>query len=243
MYFPRPLKFLLLLLLVLLLQLPWVSADDVDSGFLEDYSMLVPAPLNERTRYYLVPDAQEKLAAYENIMVDHPEIFLDVNSPYKGIKPSRLSVIAEAFRDNVVNALSSDYTVVDQAGPSTLYLKLALTDLSISKNKTRLLGFTPVGLVYKAGRNAVQSDYQNAVRQVSLIDLKIEGEVLDSESSEMLGEFVDDHGSAETPQDWDELLLDMQHFGEVIRCQLENARSSDDKRVNCMDTEPAAPAG
>ena len=230
-------------ILALLLGLQGVCAiaDDADSGFLPDYSRLHTSPLNERTRYYLAPGAQQKLASYSKIMVDNPEIFLAEDSPYKGIKPARLNVIAEAFRQKVVDALSSDYAVVDEAGPATLYLKLALTDLSISKNRTRLLGYTPVGLVYRAGRSAVQSDYQNAVRQVSLIDLKIEGEVLDSQSSEMIGEFVDDHGNRETPQNWDELLVDMQHFGKVIRCQLENARSSDDDWVNCMGEQEADP--
>ena len=217
------------------------SAEQSDSGFLSDYSKLQTSPSSEMTRYYLAPDAQEKLGDYDSIMVDQPEIFLSEDSPYKGIKPAKLNVIAEAFRDNVIMALSRDYTVVEKPGSATLHLRLALTDFSISKNKTRLLGYTPVGLVYKAGRHAVQSDYQNAVRQVSLIDLKIEGEITDSESSALLGEFVDDHSDVETPQTWDELLENMQHFGEVISCQLENARSGAQERVNCRaEDEPVA---
>lgn len=221
-------------------------ADDKDSGFLADYSKLTSESDNGLVHYYLAPDVQEKLSHYNKIMVDHPEIFLAEDSPYKGLKPAKLAVIAEVFRQQVSTALSSDYTVVDEAGPDTLFLKLALTDLMISKNRTKLLGFTPVGLVYQAGRSAVQSDYENAVRQVSLVDLKIEGELLDSQTSEVLGEFVNDHGTADTPQDWDELLTDMEGFGQVIQCQLGNARSLPDAPVDCFaeasasdDSKPA----
>jgi hypothetical protein len=215
-----------------------VLADDKESGFLADYSKLKTVSENGLTRYYLAPDAQKKLAHYDKIMVDQPEIFLSDDSPYQGLKPAKLAVIAEVFREQVSSALSSDYTVVEEAGPDTLYLKLALTDLMISKNRTKILEFTPAGLVYQAGRNAVQSDYKNAVRQVSLVDLKIEGELLDSQTSDLLGEFVNDHGTSTTPQDWTELLTDMQHFGQVIQCQIRNAGSLPDKRVDCHVEAP-----
>lgn len=214
-------------------------ADDQDSGFLEDYSKLKASSVNDLTRYYLAPDARNKLLSYDNIMVDHPEIFLAEDSPYKGIKASRIAVIADAFRQQVINALSDDYTVVETAGPKTLYLKLALTDLKVSKNRTKILGYTPAGLVFRAGKSAVQSDYANAVQHMSLVDLKIEGEILDSETSELIGEFVNDHGDVDTPQNWKELLTDMQKFGDRIQCQLNNARAEAAKRVDCsVNLEP-----
>lgn len=221
------------MLAVALVLITSANAEQQNSGFLDDYSKLQTSDENNLTRYYLAADAREKLRSYENIMVDHPEIFLAEDSPYKGVKPSRLAVIADAFRQEVVTALSSDYTVVEIAGPKTLYLKLALTDLSVTKNRTKILGYTPVGLAFRAGKGAVQSDYTNAVQHMSLVDLKIEGEVLDSVSSELIGEFVNDHGDASTPQTWKELLTDMQGFGTEIQCQLKNARSDPSQRVDC----------
>lgn len=144
-------------------------------------------------------------------MIDQPEVYLAPDSPYKGIKPAKLNVIAEAFRDAVSQALSSDYTIVSEAGPDTLYLKMALTDLSVTEKHKKVLGFTPVGRMYKAGRSTVQSNYQNAVQYISLLDLKIEGELLEA----------------------------MQRFGEVFQCQLDNVRAEPDDRVNCRSGSPA----
>jgi hypothetical protein len=214
-----------------------VSSSAGTSGFLADYSLLVPGPNSHLTQYYLAPGASAKLSDYKSIMVDHPEVFIDKDSPYQGFKPAQLAVVVETFRQAVIEALSDDYTITDQPGPGVLYLRLGLVNLKASKDRTKVLEFTPVGLVYKAGRQAVSSDYNNAVRHTSLVGLKIEGELRDSQSSELFGEFVDEYGGTTTPVSWPELATEMQYFSGLVDCQLQNARAAADDRVNCRASD------
>jgi len=213
------------------------SAAD-DAGFLDDYSLLRPSPDNSLTRYYMAPGASAKLRGYQRIMVDHPEVFIAATSPYKGFKPANLTVVAEVFRQAVIAALQDDYEIVAEPGEGVLLLRLALVDINVSKDRRHVVGFTPAGLVYQAANAAVSSSYRNAVRHTSLAGVSIEGEVRDSQSSDLLGEFVDDFSSQSAPKGWSEFQQEMQRFGEVANCQLNNAKAPEADRVNCR--APAA---
>jgi hypothetical protein len=220
----------------------YALADDIPAaanvGFLDNYSGLIPSPDNSLTKYYLAPGASEKLSTYHSIMVDHPEVFIGADSSYKGFKPAHIAVVAGAFRAAVATALQSDYKIVTEAGEGVLLLRLALVNLDMTKDRLHVLGFTPAGLVFQAADNIASSAYNNAVRHTSLVSLSIEGEVRDSKSAELLGEFVDDFSSNSTPKGWSEFQQEMQRFGEVTNCQLKNAEAAKADRVNCR-----APAG
>lgn len=215
------------------------SAPSDNAGFLEDYSELKPSPDTSLTKYYLAPQASEKLKTYSSIMVDSPQVFISADSPYKGFKPAHMNVVTEAFRAAVISELKDDYTVVDQAGQGVLMLRLALVNIEIDKDRTHILGYTPAGLAFRAVDAAASSDYQNAVRHTSLVKLSIEGEVRDSKSGELFGEFVDDFGSQSTPGGWKEFQQEMKRFGEVTDCQLKNAQAAAADRVNCRAADAA----
>jgi hypothetical protein len=228
--------------LALLLPATYALADDTQAaknvGFLDDYSVLIPSPDNSLTKYYLSPGASAKLSTYHSIMIDHPEVFIGAESPYKGFKPANLAVVAEVFRTAVANAMQADFKVVTEAGDGVLVLRLALVNLDMTKDRLHVLGFTPAGLVFRAADNIASSAYTNAVRHTSLVSLSVEGEVRDSQSSELLGEFVDDFSSQSSPKGWAEFQQEMQRFGEVTNCQLRNAAAAEADRVNCR--APAA---
>lgn len=221
----------------------WAQSTDTaaGSGFLQDYSLLQPSPQSSLTQYYLAPGAGEKLKSYTSIMIDHPEVFILSSSPYKGIKPANLSIVAQALRQSVSDALQDDYEIVEQPGAGVLYLRLALVDLNVTKDRLHVLGYTPVGLAAQGIRAAAAPAYDNAVRHTSLVSLKIEGQISDSQSAELLGEFVDDFSSHKTPKGWKELQTEMQLFGSVVECQLKNAAAPEDARVNCRAADAATP--
>jgi hypothetical protein len=226
-------KMVLVAIACQMLSTAFAAETDDNPGFLSDYSNLQPAPDNALTQYYISPGARENLALYKSIMVDQPQVFIAKDSPYHGIKPARINIIAEALRQHVITALSEDYQVVETTGPGVLYLRLALVDLSIKKDRFHILGYTPIGLVYRAGQDVVQSDYANAVKHISLVGLNVEGELRDSQSSEVLGKFVDTFASTTTPKTWKDLATEMENFGAAINCQIKNGRSRADDQVNC----------
>ena len=135
---------------------PGLAADQsvtFDKTFLTDYSRLVPRQsANGMDFAYIPPQAIESLAQYNAIMVDQPEILISPNSDYRGAKPENLATIADSMREALDARLKGGgYNVVDKPGPGVLYVRVALTDLELTKKKRGLLSYTPVGAVVKFG--------------------------------------------------------------------------------------------
>ncbi len=63
-----------------------VSAEDSDSGFLDDYSKLEPIA-GTNARVYNAPGAFESFKNYKAVMIDQPEFIIAADSKYRGGKP------------------------------------------------------------------------------------------------------------------------------------------------------------
>ncbi len=78
----------------------------------------------------------KRLGKYNKIMVDQPEIWLDEDSEYGGMKPDNAKLIADMIRGAVTkNVTNRGYEVVEEPGPDVLYMRIALTDLYLKKKK------------------------------------------------------------------------------------------------------------
>jgi hypothetical protein len=211
------------------------AADSPDSnvGFLSDYTNLKRSSFDPLTQYYITPSAHKKLATYKAILVEQPHIFIATESPYQGFKPAQMNAISEALRVAVIQRLSNDFTIATEPGDGVLYLRLALTDFSINKDRIHILGYTPVGLIFRGLRMAANSSFENAVQHLSLVSVKIEGEVSDSQSAEVLGQFIDSRPTSSDPETWEQLLQELLQFGVLVDCQLQNASKSRDMYQNC----------
>ena len=89
-------------------------------------------------------------------MVDEPEVLISATSDYKGAKPTD-EAVATLVRTDISDAMKAGgYGVVDAAGRNVLYLKVAVTDLSLKKKKRRLLAYTPAGFIINAGVKALR---------------------------------------------------------------------------------------
>jgi hypothetical protein len=179
-------------------------------------------------------------------MVDEPVIFLAEDSDYKGFKASDLAAIADMFRKGFIKGLSNqpvsfgNYKVVDEPGASVLYLRLALKDVYIRKNKRGLLAYTPVGAVVK-GVHDIASE---AIDKTTLVELKIEAEVQETGSGDVLFAAILDRGHRkahhvkEDDAGWDAPGNVSEKLGRRLACRLDNARSPADKQVDCVKTIP-----
>jgi len=152
------------------------------SGFLEDYPAFEPDKDREGALVYRKPGVN--LKDYSKIMMDPIEIWYAPDCKYKGIKPDELKVLADAFWEAIVSELEPDYPVVSEPGPGVLGIRMAITNVQVTKKKRGLLGYTPAGLVVSTAIKAIGDD-------VSLQDATIEAELLDSQSNERLGALID----------------------------------------------------
>ena len=133
------------------------------------------------------------------------------------------------MRKDVGDALKAGgYGVVEAPGPNVLYLKLAITDLSLKRKKRRLLAYTPVGFVVKAGMDATR----DMMQKYDILGATVQGEVSDSTSNDVLAEFVALRGNNGQRMDFDQLESEIKGFASRLRCRLDNARMP---KIDCLD--------
>jgi hypothetical protein len=209
------------------------QADElISSGFMSDYTQLEEVTDGSADYRYLAKGAEDKMAQYNAVMIDEPEIFIANDSPYRGVKPKQLSALADALRAAIAGALSEDLYVVDTPGENVLFLSVAASNLKLKKKKKSLLGYTPAGLVGGAVMGAATSDI---AKKASLQDVVIEIEAFDSVTNERIVAVIDSRGNAkDDPTSWADLELMFARYGRVMQCRFNNGRLPAEQRANCL---------
>ena len=223
---------------------PWKS-----ETFLADYSGLQPVASKTALDYvYVAPQAEEKLARCDAIMVDQPEISISPASPYNSAKPDELKAISEFMRTTIVERLQSrGLRIVDHEGENVLYLRVALTHLQLKKKRRGVLSYTPVGAVVHGVKSAVQE----VMNEVDIIDMAGQAEVAASHTGEVLGAMVTrPRGAAGTTgggkperMTFEEFKAHVDEYSDRLACRVDNGRKPADRRVDCTDPAAATPPG
>ncbi len=202
------------------------------SGFMTDYTQLEKITDGSMDYRYIAPGGEDKLARYNAVMIDQPEIFIANDSPYRGVKPKQLNALADALRAAIAGALAEDLYVVDTPGKNVLYLSVAVSNLKLTKKKKSILGYTPAGLVTGAVRGAATSDI---AKKANLQGAVLELEAFDSITNERIVAIIDSRGSgAKSPSSWEELEELMATYGTRMQCRFNNSRLPAEQRVNCL---------
>lgn len=217
-------------------------AQDSEQAFLSDYSGLKPATDNPFDEMYIAPGALTEVARYTAIMVDQPELFIHPDSKYKGMKPDDMKVIADALRDAITNELKDAYKVVDAPGANVLYVRMAVGDLWLQKKKRGILSYTPAGFIIHGAKNLAKE----VTEKIDLKNMKIEGEVLDSQNLEQLAAMTTSRGSLSGKSEteatsWDELNGLFGVVGKRLRCRLDNSHKPESEWTKCGEIGLAAP--
>ncbi|MGI9308889.1 MAG: DUF3313 family protein [Gammaproteobacteria bacterium] len=215
----------------------------VEQRFLSvDFELLTPINTDDDgvDLVYASPEQFAKLVNFDKIMVDQPEIWLDEDSDYRGVKPDNVKAIADLIREVTIKRVSNrGYEVVEQPGENTLYMRIALTNLYLKKEKRGVLGYTPVGAVLKVGADAVR----DMMSKVDIIEMALQTELSDSQTGEVLGAMVikrgarkdKDAGQKEQRMDFDEFRDIVQEYSARFACRLDNARKAEAQKVDCLD--------
>jgi hypothetical protein len=160
------------------------------SGFLGDYSALVPDPKNGDLLLY------EKdvyvLRKYKKFMVDPVTVYLLPAARDRGIDPDDLERLARYFEDAVTDELtkSGRYEIVTTPGPGVLELNVAITNVEPTGGKKN----AAVKGAATAASVGVAPGASLLVPRLSVGKVGIEGEMLDSTSGERMVAFVTSKG-------------------------------------------------
>jgi hypothetical protein len=220
-----------------------------NNDFLSHPELLKPDARFSNDLAYLAEDMAERAKSYDRVMVDEPVIFVAPDSPYGGFKASDMAALSAMLRQSVVEGLSSEpasfgtFKAVDQPGAGTLYLRWALKNVYIRKNKRGLLAYTPVGAVAKGASDLAR----DAIDKSTLVEMVLEAEVLDSVTNEVLFAYVMDRGQRADKKAWvDEAAVEWEATGAIaevlgrrMACRLDNARRTEAQRRDCIKEIPA----
>lgn len=160
------------------------------SGFLGDYSGLVPDPKNGDLLLY--EKNTSVLKKYNKFIFDPVTIYLLPESRDRGIDPDDLERLAKYFHDAVADELakSGRYEIVTTPGPDVLELNVAITNVEPTGGKKN----AAVKGAATAATVGVAPGASLLVPRLSVGKVGIEGEMLDSTSGDRLVAFVTSKG-------------------------------------------------
>jgi hypothetical protein len=188
-----------------------------DSEFIENMPALAQDPDRAGAMIWTKPGLDR--AAYTRVMIEPITIFVSPDSDYKGLSADDLQALAIGFVETLTQTLEPDIPVVNQSGAGVLYMRAALTNVKLKKKKRSLLGYTPVGIVVTAAKDA-------AGKRISLKDAVLELEMLDSASGERLGVLVEKAPKAAETEElsWDSISETFAYYAERFKTRMQAAR-------------------
>lgn len=209
------------------------NAQEYDKTFLDvDNKPTVTALPNGKGTdiLYIAPGAFSRLADYDAVIVDLPEVLISDKSEYKGADPMDLYAISAFLRQDIVDAITfGGFYVVDPPGEGVLYMNLAITDLKLKKKKRGLLAYTPAGYFMKANMEATQ----HMMEKYDIMGLTFQAEITDSRTGEVIASLVALRGNNGQRMDFKELDADIRSFASRLVCRLDNARGAEEQDVDC----------
>lgn len=157
---------------VIALTLATAAAVPPRSGFLEPYPPLQPDSQHPGSYLYVTPG--RNVAGFTKVRIDPILVWYAKDSTYQGIDPNELSAVTENLRKALIKHLEPRYPVVDTVGPGVLQVRIAVTNVVAEKKKRGILGYTPVGFVIGAAKNAATAgpniNIDSATLEVELLD-------------------------------------------------------------------------
>ncbi len=197
-----------------------------ESGFLPDYEKLTAAGEEfGADKIYMADGLAERAAQYQGIYVPQPEVFIAEDSDYKGISPDDMKAISDAMYSSIIKELHGNFLVLAAPKQGTLTLRTALSNVKLKKKKRGLLSFTPIGLVAHG--------LEGMMSKVDLKAAKIEMELDDAVTGDVLAMAVVDSKLASEQVSWEEAEAYFTFIGKRLACRMDNAHAPADSRKDC----------
>jgi hypothetical protein len=148
------------------------STTHKNAGFLADYSQLSQMDKKDgKAKLYASPTIS--IDSYDKIMIEPMVFFIHPDVKGTDLDSKDITKLTTHFDSLVRDTLAHYYQVVDEPGPGVMQLKTALTDINTASPITNIA----TSIVIKAG--------------VDMGGASIEGELLDSQTGELIASFVD----------------------------------------------------
>jgi hypothetical protein len=156
------------------------------SGFLGDYSQMQAGLADRANLYYEAPNVD--WSKYTKIYIEPIELWKsdDPDSPMGKLSTDDQQKLISLLNTELVNALSTNYTLVDDAGPDVLIIHGAITDAKKSKPVIGLVSsvYVPLKVISFAKQTLLGTG-------IGVGSVTIEAEFLDGQTKQRLAAVVD----------------------------------------------------
>ncbi|HEV7733202.1 MAG TPA: DUF3313 domain-containing protein [Candidatus Binatia bacterium] len=188
------------------------------SGFLDDYSRLVPGGPDQPTFVY--HDRRATLAAYDRILFEPVTIWRSGKQSLADIPPEDLERLAFELQRAVRTRLERSFRLVDQPGPGVLRIRLGLTQ---ARQDDPVLDVFTYAVPPTA---AFSGDEPLAPATRTFVDAAaLEGELSDAASGAVVAMGVD-RRRAHQLQTWADVRAAADRWAAWFEGRLERARTS-----------------
>ena len=115
-----------------------VSTNSKQSGFLDNYSKLIPDPEEKGLFFYKNPE--KKIYLYDAFMLDPILIYIDPTAMKHSVNPEKLLEVTEYFRSQILQTFQGQYRIVPTAGSDVCTIRIAIT--GVIPEKPRMIANT-----------------------------------------------------------------------------------------------------
>lgn len=159
------------------------------AGFLQDYNRLVQDSREPGYQHYVAPSMLT--GKYRSFIIDDPVFIVNTRDGYEAISPAHLQAMADYYKTRMATALGTHYRVADAPGPGVARLRIAVVGLVEVGPDFQLSDLVPAKALFNAARAV-------ADKTPHQLQISIESEALDSQTSQVLGATVDSRQSTKT---------------------------------------------
>jgi len=153
------------------------------SGFLQDYPTFKEGKKGVDMAY---TKQGVDFSKYNKVMMDEVVFYFKKDADYKGIQPSEIQELNEAFNKAFIDALKAAYPLTDTAGPDVMRVRIGITEIKTSKPGVgTVTTIIPVGLAFSLVKKGATGGY------TGIGSATMEAEFLDSLTNERLGAAID----------------------------------------------------
>jgi len=157
-----------------------------ESGFLKDYSLMKPGKGDQAKLIYFAPDVN--WAKFTKIYIEPIELWHseDPDSKLGKLPKDDQQLLIDYFHTALSNALSKDYTIVNEAGPDTLVVHGAITEAKKCRPVSNLVSsVVPMGIGLSLVKRVIFGT------GLGVGECQVEAEFTDGGTGQLVAEAVD----------------------------------------------------
>lgn len=173
------------------------------SGFMpEVYPMMKPGKEGESLLLYRNPKfaSSQAFARYKKIYLDPVKLYGDSKSKLHDAPQEQNAAIAQGLYDQLHQQLGKDYQMVNQAGPDTLHLSVAIIDAQQADTSMKAASYVPIPLGIPGAKLATMQTLSHTKGKPPFAgQVTVEGKMADADSGEVIAAMIDRRVGARKP--------------------------------------------